>query len=73
MEKIAKNQTIIQYLPYVTRWDYLATMFTEVITVNVRTTLEFLKSQNNPTFSGESSNFVKRFVKKMKIYVCKLF
>ncbi|XP_057758864.1 NAD(P)H-quinone oxidoreductase subunit H, chloroplastic-like [Arachis stenosperma] len=34
MEKIAKNRTIIQYLPYVTRWDYLATMFTEAITVN---------------------------------------
>ncbi|KAF4400814.1 hypothetical protein G4B88_004357 [Cannabis sativa] len=34
MEKIAENQTIIQYLPYVTRWDYLATMFTEAITVN---------------------------------------
>ncbi|PIN19046.1 NADH dehydrogenase [Handroanthus impetiginosus] len=33
-EKIAKSQTIIQYLPYVTRWDYLATMFTEAITVN---------------------------------------
>ena len=28
MEKIAENRTIIQYLPYVTRWDYLATMFT---------------------------------------------
>ncbi|RZC65732.1 hypothetical protein C5167_009425 [Papaver somniferum] len=34
MEKIAENRTIIQYLPYVTRWDYLATMFTEEITVN---------------------------------------
>lgn len=34
MEKIAENRTIIQYLPYVTRWDYLATMFTESITVN---------------------------------------
>lgn len=22
MEKIAENRTIIQYLPYVTRWDY---------------------------------------------------
>ncbi|KAL2224524.1 UNVERIFIED_CONTAM: NAD(P)H-quinone oxidoreductase subunit H, chloroplastic, partial [Sesamum indicum] len=33
-EKIAENRTIIQYLPYVTRWDYLATMFTEAITVN---------------------------------------
>ncbi|KAL8248100.1 hypothetical protein R6Q59_009316 [Mikania micrantha] len=32
MEKIAKNRTIVQYLPYVTRWDYLATMFTEAIT-----------------------------------------
>uniref|UniRef100_K3Z2S1 NAD(P)H dehydrogenase subunit H n=1 Tax=Setaria italica TaxID=4555 RepID=K3Z2S1_SETIT len=32
MEKIAENRTIIQYLPYVTRWDYLATMFTEAIT-----------------------------------------
>ena len=34
MEKIAENRTIRQYLPYVTRWDYLATMFTEAITVN---------------------------------------
>nr|WCD67015.1 NdhH [Impatiens morsei] len=34
MEKIAENHTNIQYLPYVTRWDYLATMFTEAITVN---------------------------------------
>jgi NAD(P)H-quinone oxidoreductase subunit H len=34
MEKIAENRTIIQYLPYVTRWDYLATMFTEAITIN---------------------------------------
>jgi NAD(P)H-quinone oxidoreductase subunit H len=34
MEKIAENKTIVQYLPYVTRWDYLATMFTEAITVN---------------------------------------
>nr|YP_009340839.1 49 kDa subunit of NADH-plastoquinone oxidoreductase [Palmophyllum crassum]BAW34786.1 49 kDa subunit of NADH-plastoquinone oxidoreductase [Palmophyllum crassum] len=34
MEKIAENRTIIQYLPYVTRWDYLATLFTEAITVN---------------------------------------
>ena len=34
MEKIAENRTILQYLPYVTRWDYLATMFTEAITVN---------------------------------------
>ncbi|KAK1578568.1 hypothetical protein Q3G72_031288 [Acer saccharum] len=34
MEKIAENRTIIQYLPYVTRWDYLATMFIEEITVN---------------------------------------
>ncbi|KAH0854183.1 LOW QUALITY PROTEIN: hypothetical protein HID58_090144 [Brassica napus] len=34
MEKIAENRAIIQYLPYVTRWDYLATMFTEAITVN---------------------------------------
>jgi NAD(P)H-quinone oxidoreductase subunit H len=34
MEKIAENRTIIQYLPYVNRWDYLATMFTEAITVN---------------------------------------
>jgi len=29
MEKIAENRKIIQYLPYVTRWDYLATMFTK--------------------------------------------
>lgn len=34
MEKIAENRSILQYLPYVTRWDYLATMFTEAVTVN---------------------------------------
>ncbi|KAG4921563.1 hypothetical protein JHK84_050433 [Glycine max] len=34
MEKIAENRTIIQYMSYVTRWDYLATMFTEAIIVN---------------------------------------
>jgi NAD(P)H-quinone oxidoreductase subunit H len=34
MEKIAENKTTLQYLPYVTRWDYLATMFTEAVTVN---------------------------------------
>ncbi|KAI5064116.1 hypothetical protein GOP47_0020786 [Adiantum capillus-veneris] len=34
MEKIAENRTTSQYLPYVTRWDYLATMFTEAVTVN---------------------------------------
>ncbi|KAL2237786.1 UNVERIFIED_CONTAM: NAD(P)H-quinone oxidoreductase subunit H, chloroplastic [Sesamum indicum] len=34
MEKIAENRTIIQYLTYVMHWDYLATMFTEAITVN---------------------------------------
>ena len=40
MEKIAENRTIVQYLPYVTRWDYLATMFTEAITVNAPEKLE---------------------------------
>ncbi|KAH0854185.1 hypothetical protein HID58_090139 [Brassica napus] len=34
MEKNCRKRAIIQYLPYVTRWDYLATMFTEAITVN---------------------------------------
>lgn len=33
MEKIAENRTIVQYLPYVTRWDYAGTMFTEAVTV----------------------------------------
>ncbi|KAE9594032.1 NAD(P)H-quinone oxidoreductase subunit H [Lupinus albus] len=36
MEKIAENRMIIEYLPYVTRWDYLATMLTRAITVNER-------------------------------------
>ncbi|KAL5644370.1 hypothetical protein ACJX0J_000431 [Zea mays] len=36
MEKIAENRSIIQYLPYVTRWDYLATMFTENIQIPKR-------------------------------------
>ncbi|KAH1082516.1 hypothetical protein J1N35_022277 [Gossypium stocksii] len=34
MQKIVKNQTIIQYLPYVTCWDDLASMFMEAITGN---------------------------------------
>nr|USW06941.1 NADH-plastoquinone oxidoreductase subunit 7 [Asplenium scolopendrium var. americanum] len=34
MEKIAENRAILQYLPYVTRWDYLATTFAEAVTVN---------------------------------------
>ncbi|CAN6472622.1 unnamed protein product [Victoria cruziana] len=34
MEKITENRTIIQYLPYVIRWDYLATMFMEAIAIN---------------------------------------
>nr|YP_009498811.1 NADH-plastoquinone oxidoreductase subunit 7 [Isoetes nuttallii]AWK92166.1 NADH-plastoquinone oxidoreductase subunit 7 [Isoetes nuttallii] len=34
MEKIAENRTVVQYLPYVTRWDYLATMFAEAVTAN---------------------------------------
>lgn len=40
MEKIAENQTIIQYLPYVTLWDYLATIFTKAIRVNAQEQLE---------------------------------
>lgn len=35
MEKIAENRTVVQYLPYVSRWDYGAGMFNEAITVNV--------------------------------------
>ncbi|NJK63985.1 MAG: NAD(P)H-quinone oxidoreductase subunit H [Synechococcaceae cyanobacterium SM2_3_1] len=35
MEKIAENRSVIQYLPYVSRWDYGAGMFNEAITVNV--------------------------------------
>ncbi len=34
MEKIAENRTVVQYLPYVSRWDYGAGMFNEAITVN---------------------------------------
>ncbi|RZC92601.1 hypothetical protein C5167_029525 [Papaver somniferum] len=44
MEKMAENRTIIQYLPYVTRWDYLATMFTEAITVNGPEQLENIQA-----------------------------
>nr|YP_010251320.1 NADH-plastoquinone oxidoreductase subunit 7 [Gentiana haynaldii]QTW90814.1 NADH-plastoquinone oxidoreductase subunit 7 [Gentiana haynaldii] len=33
MEKIAENRKILQDLPYVTRWDYLATIFKEAIMV----------------------------------------
>lgn len=34
MEKIAENRTVIQYIPYTSRWDYGAGMFNEAITVN---------------------------------------
>lgn len=40
MKKIAANGTIIQYLPYVTRWDYIATIFIEAIIVNASERLE---------------------------------
>uniref|UniRef100_A0ACD6A3V3 Uncharacterized protein n=1 Tax=Avena sativa TaxID=4498 RepID=A0ACD6A3V3_AVESA len=40
IEKITENRTIIQYLPYVTRWDYLATITKEAITVNAPEFLE---------------------------------
>lgn len=43
MEKIAENQIVIQYLPYVIRWDYLATMFIEAITVNGSKQLESIQ------------------------------
>ena len=47
MEKIAENRTIVQYLPYVTRWDYLATMFTEAITVNAPERLANIQAPTN--------------------------
>ncbi|KAH7446186.1 hypothetical protein KP509_01G043800 [Ceratopteris richardii] len=34
MEKFVENRTIVEYLPYVMRWDYLATMFTEAVTAS---------------------------------------
>jgi len=34
MEKIVENRTVVQYLPHVTQWDYLTTMFIEVVTAN---------------------------------------
>ncbi|NER26347.1 MAG: NAD(P)H-quinone oxidoreductase subunit H [Symploca sp. SIO1C4] len=34
MEKIAENRTNIMYIPYVSRWDYMAGMFNEAISVN---------------------------------------
>ncbi|MCP6757206.1 MAG: NAD(P)H-quinone oxidoreductase subunit H [Fischerella sp. CENA71] len=34
MEKIAENRTNIQYVPYVSRWDYYGGMFNEAVTVN---------------------------------------
>ncbi|MGG6297090.1 NAD(P)H-quinone oxidoreductase subunit H [Leptolyngbya sp. AN02str] len=34
MEKIAENRTIVQYVPYVSRWDYAAGMFNEAVVVN---------------------------------------
>ncbi len=34
MEKIAENRSVIQYIPYTSRWDYGAGMFNEAITVN---------------------------------------
>ncbi|RCU61594.1 hypothetical protein SETIT_J016300v2 [Setaria italica] len=53
MEKIAENRTIIQYLPYVTRWDYLATMFTEAITVNAPEFLENIQIPQRASYIGE--------------------
>ncbi|KAJ0017922.1 hypothetical protein Pint_10340 [Pistacia integerrima] len=43
MEKFEENRTTIQYLPYVTRWDYLATMFMKAITVNGQKYWEIFK------------------------------
>lgn len=34
MEKIAENRSVVQYIPYTSRWDYGAGMFNEAITVN---------------------------------------
>ncbi|KAF8657212.1 hypothetical protein HU200_009878 [Digitaria exilis] len=53
MEKIAENRTIIQYLPYVTRWDYLATMFTEAITVNAPEFLENIQIPQRASYIRE--------------------
>nr|VVW90547.1 unnamed protein product [Nymphaea colorata] len=50
--KIAENRTIIQYLPYVTRWDYLATMFTEAITVNAPEELGNIQVPKEPAILG---------------------
>ncbi len=34
MEKIAESRSIVQYVPYVSRWDYAAGMFNEAVVVN---------------------------------------
>ncbi|KAK5770011.1 hypothetical protein PVK06_049886 [Gossypium arboreum] len=74
MEKIAENRTIIQYLPYVTRWDYLATMFTEAITVNGPEQLGNIQVPKRASyirgikavFLGDGK-FARRLVKRMKL------
>ncbi|MCO5591769.1 hypothetical protein L7F22_045761 [Adiantum nelumboides] len=58
MEKIAENRTT-SLLPYVTRWDYLATMFTEAVTVNAPEKLE-----NSDT---ERASYIRRFSWRLKI------
>ncbi|KAL5644260.1 hypothetical protein ACJX0J_004077 [Zea mays] len=61
MEKIAENRSIIQYLPYVTRWDYLATMFTEAITVNAP---EFLENIQIP----KRASYIRVIIERELIY-----
>jgi len=51
VEKIAENRSILQYLPYVTRWDYLATMFTEAIMVNLPEFLENIQMPQKASYS----------------------
>nr|YP_009566182.1 NADH-plastoquinone oxidoreductase subunit 7 [Epipactis microphylla]QBB09692.1 NADH-plastoquinone oxidoreductase subunit 7 [Epipactis microphylla] len=72
MEKIAENRTIIQYLPYVTRWDYLATMFTEAITVNAPERLESVQVPKRASYIRvimlELSRIASQFVMAWPFY-----
>lgn len=52
MKKITESGTIMQYLPYVTRYDYLTTMFAKSITTNAP---EFLENIQIPQIASSIS------------------
>lgn len=50
VKKIVGNRTIIQYLSYVTHWDYLVTMFTEAISINGLEQLGNIEVPKTPSY-----------------------